>query len=147
MSISIRLKELLDAGGAVYEHRVHPNVYTAAETAESVHIPGSEMAKTVIVNTDGLLRMADSGEPKVDLRHLKFITRSENIRIASEREFRNEFPGCEVGAMPPFGTIFGLPSTVMCSLNITNSSNSMRGRTTIRSGWPFMTSGVWKILR
>ena len=58
MSISIRLKELLDAGGVVYEHRVHPTAYTAAETAESIPIPGNEMAKTVIVYADGLLRMA-----------------------------------------------------------------------------------------
>jgi Ala-tRNA(Pro) deacylase len=117
MSISTRLKELLDAGGAVYEHREHPVVYTAAETAQSVHIPGSEMAKTVIVNADGLLRMAVIPASRmVDLRHLKFITRSENIRIANEREFRNEFPGCEVGAMPPFGTIFGLP--VYCDVQL-----------------------------
>jgi len=120
MSISIRLKELLDAGGAVYEHRVHANVYTAAETAESIHIPSSEMAKTVIVNADGLLRMAViPANRRVDLQHLKFITRSENIRIANEREFRNEFPDCEVGAMPPFGTIFGLP--VYCDVQLENN--------------------------
>ena len=117
MSISIRLKELLDARGVVYEHRVHPTVYTAAETAESINIPGNEMAKTVIVYADGLLRMAViPANRRVDLRHLKFITRSENIRIASEREFRYEFPGCEVGAMPPFGTIFGL--SVYCDVQL-----------------------------
>jgi len=121
MSISTRLKELLDAGGAGYEHHVHPNVYTAADTAESVHIPGSEMAKTVIVNADGLLRMAVvPANRRVDLQHLKFITRSENIRIATEREFRNEFPDCEVGAMPPFGTIFGLP--VYCDVQLENNN-------------------------
>src|SRR6188472_4139878 len=106
MSISKRLQEFLDTGGAAYEHHVHPDVFTAADTAESVHIPGSEMAKTVIVNADGLLRMAViPANRMVDLRHLKFITRSENIHIASEREFRNAFPDCEVGAMPPFGSI------------------------------------------
>ena len=117
MSIPIRLKHLLDVGGAVYEHRVHPIVFTAAETAQSMHIPDNEMAKTVIVNADGLLRMAViPANRMVDLRHMKFITRSENIRIANEREFRNEFPGCEVGAMPPFGTIFGLP--VYCDVQL-----------------------------
>jgi Ala-tRNA(Pro) deacylase len=117
MSISTRLKELLDAGGATYEHRVHPNAYTAAQTAESVHIPGHEMAKTVIVNADGLLRMAVvPADRRVDLRHMKFITRSENIRIADEQEFRNQFPECEVGAMPPFGTIFGVP--VYCDVQL-----------------------------
>ena len=135
MSISTRLKELLDAGGASYEHRVHPNAYTAAGTAESVHIPGHEMAKTVIVNADGLLRMAVvPADRRVDLRHMKFITRSENIRIADEREFRNEFPGCEIGAMPPFGTLFGVP--VYCDVQLEHNEfiefNAGTHRDTIR---------------
>ena len=117
MSILQRLKELLDNGGTAYEHRVHPDVYTAADTAESVHIPGHEMAKTVMVNADGILRMAViPADRMVDLKHLKFITRSENIWIAGEREFRNEFPGCEIGAMPPFGSIFGMP--VYCDVQL-----------------------------
>ena len=111
MSISERLKELLDAGGVAYERRIHPATHTATETAESLHIPGNEMANTVIVNADGLLRMAViPANRMLDLRHLKFITRSENIRIASESELKNEFPDCEIGAMPPFGNIFGLPA-------------------------------------
>jgi Ala-tRNA(Pro) deacylase len=117
MSISIRLKELLDAGGFAYEHRVHPAAYTAAEIAETIHIPGNEMAKTVIVNADGLLRMAVlPANRMLDLRHLQFITRSDNIRIANEGEYRNEFPTCEVGAMPPVGSLFGLP--VYCDVQL-----------------------------
>jgi Ala-tRNA(Pro) deacylase len=119
MSISIRLKELLDASGVTYEHHVHPNTFTAAETAESIPVPDNEMAKAVIVNADGLLRMAVvPANRRVDLQHLKFITRSENIRVASESEFRNTFPDCEVGAMPPFGTIFGIP--VYCDVQLEN---------------------------
>ena len=117
MSISKILKELLDAGGARYDHRVHPATYTATETAESIQIPGNEMAKTVIVNADGLLRMAVlPANRMVDLRHLKFLTRAENIRIANESEFKKEFPTCEVGAMPPFGNLFGVP--VYCDVQL-----------------------------
>ena len=138
MSISKRLQELLDAGGAAYEHHVHPDVFTAADTAASVHIPGSEMAKTVIVNADGLLRMAViPANRMVDLRHLKFITRSENIHIASEREFRNAFPDCEVGAMPPFGSIFGMP--VYCDVQLEHNEfiefNAGTHHDTIRIGF------------
>src|SRR6185436_10966529 len=108
MSISTRLKELLDAGGFVYEHHVHPAANTAAQIAETIHIPGNEMAKTVIVNADGLLRMAViPSDRMLDLKHLKFITRAENIHIANESEFKNAFPTCEVGAMPPVGSLFG----------------------------------------
>ena len=70
-----------------------------------------------MVNADGILRMAViPADRMVDLKHLKFITRSENIWIAGEREFRNEFPGCEIGAMPPFGSIFGMP--VYCDVQL-----------------------------
>ena len=75
-----------------------------------MHIPGKEMAKTVIVNADGLLRMAVlPADRMLDIEHLKFITRSENIRLATENEFKDAFPTCEVGAMPPFGNLFGVP--------------------------------------
>jgi Ala-tRNA(Pro) deacylase len=110
MSVSSRLKELLDTSHVRYDHQIHPTAYTAAETAESMHIPGREMAKTVIVNADGLLRMAVlPANCMLDLSHLKFITRSENIRLATESEFKDTFPTCEIGAMPPFGNLFGLP--------------------------------------
>jgi Ala-tRNA(Pro) deacylase len=110
MSISTRLKELLDAEGAVYEQRVHPTAYTASGTAEAMRVSSEEMAKTVIVNADGLLRMAVlPANCMLDLGHLQFITRSENIRLATESEFKDAFPTCEVGAMPPFGNEAGLP--------------------------------------
>jgi Ala-tRNA(Pro) deacylase len=120
MSISTRLKELLDAEGAVYEQRVHPTAYTASSTAEAMHVSSEEMAKTVIVNADGLLRMAVlPANCMLDLGHLQFITRSENIRLATESELKAAFPTCEVGAMPPFGNAFGLPAfcDTMLALN------------------------------
>ena len=117
MSITPRLQELLDTGRFVYQHHVHPSAFTASETAESVHIPSSEMAKTVIVNADGLLRMVVlPANRMLDLRHLQYTTRSANIRLAKESEFRNEFPKCEVGAMPPVGSLYGLP--VFCDVQL-----------------------------
>ena len=80
MSISMRLRELLDIGGVVYQHHKHPTAYTARQTAKSVHVPETEMVKTLIVNADGLLRMAVvPADCMLDLKHMKFITRSENI--------------------------------------------------------------------
>jgi len=117
MSITPRLQELLEAGRFVYQHHVHPSAFTAAETAESVHIPSKEMAKTVIVNADGLLRMAViPANRMLDLQHLQYTTRSANIRLAKESEFRNEFPKCEVGAMPPIGSLYGFP--VLCDVQL-----------------------------
>jgi Ala-tRNA(Pro) deacylase len=120
MSVSTRLKELLDTGQAPYESRTHRTAYTAAEVAEAMHIPGKEMAKTVIVNADGLLRMAVlPANQMLNLRHLQWVMRSDNVRLATEHEFRDTFPGCEIGAMPPFGNLFGL--SVYCDTRLENN--------------------------
>jgi len=109
MSISTKLREYLDQQHVAYEHHEHPTTYTAQETASSMHLPGRDIAKTVVVKADGALILAVApANQRVDLQHLKFITRAENIRIASEEEFADAFPSCESGAVPPFGNLFGL---------------------------------------
>ena len=117
MSVSARLKELLDTNNVVYETRTHPLTYTAGQTASASNTSRGEMAKTVIVNADGLLRMAVlPADSMLNLHHLQWVTRSENMRLATEDEFKDAFPGCELGAMPPFGGLFGLP--VFCDTRL-----------------------------
>jgi Ala-tRNA(Pro) deacylase len=109
MSISTKLRDYLDQNGVAYEHHVHPTTFTARDTAASIHVPDREMAKSVVIHADGALLLAviPSNE-RVALDHLKFITRAENIRLATETEFQDAFPSCELGAMPPFGILFGI---------------------------------------
>lgn len=108
MPISAKLNEYLDHQGMHFEHHVHPTAYTGEETASSLHVAGRDIAKTVVVEADGALLLAIvPANQKVDLHHLKFITRAANIRIADEREFAAAFPSCEPGAVPPFGNLFG----------------------------------------
>jgi Ala-tRNA(Pro) deacylase len=110
-SISTKLKEYLDSEGVAYVPRVHTPAYTAQEIAAIAHIPGRELAKTVIVKADGKLVMAVlSANDRVDVETLQKETGSTILRLATEDEFRNSFPSCEVGAMPPFGNLFGLPT-------------------------------------
>jgi Ala-tRNA(Pro) deacylase len=53
---------------------------------------------------------------KVDIDLLKDQLGVENVRIAYEQEFMDKFPDCEVGAMPPFGNLYGLDVYVAKSL-------------------------------
>jgi Ala-tRNA(Pro) deacylase len=109
MSVSPKLEKYLNDEGAIYEHHVHPKSYTAIQTAASIHIPATEMAKTVVVRADGKLLLAVlPADRKLNLQHLKFITRAEHIGVATEAEFEGFFPSCELGAMPPFGNLFGV---------------------------------------
>jgi Ala-tRNA(Pro) deacylase len=104
-----KLKEYLDSQGVRYISSSHSIAYTAQEIAASAHVRGKEMAKTVIVRIDGKLAMAVlPASPKVDVNLLKEAIGAREVQIAAEPDFREAFPGCELGAMPPFGNLYGM---------------------------------------
>lgn len=104
-----KLKEYLDSHGIKYVSLIHSTAYTAQEVAASAHISGAQMAKTVIVKLDGEMAMAVlPANQKVVLQDLRDVTGSDQVRFASESEFQKRFPDCEIGAMPPFGNLYGM---------------------------------------
>jgi Ala-tRNA(Pro) deacylase len=112
-----KLKEFLDSNQVKYVMISHSAAYTAQEIAASAHVPGKELAKTVIVKVDGKMAMAVlPASFKVDLEHLKEAAGAKSVELAGEREFRDMFPGCETGGMPPFGNLFGMDVYVSAKL-------------------------------
>src|SRR5688572_19967393 len=104
-----RLKEYLDREGTRYSSQPHSTAYTAQEVAASAHVSGREFAKTVIVDIDGKLAMAVlPANRKVILQDLRDVTGIEHLTFASENEFKQRFPDCEPGAMPPFGNLYDM---------------------------------------
>lgn len=104
-----QLKEFLDQHKIKYATVTHSTAYTAQEIASLAHIRGDEFAKTVIVRIDGELAMAVlPASYHVDLPLLKAAAHGRKIGLASETDFRGRFPGCEEGAMPPFGQLYGM---------------------------------------
>ncbi|MGH7970027.1 MAG: aminoacyl-tRNA deacylase [Limisphaerales bacterium] len=104
-----KLKDYLDQEKIKYVSIIHSPAYTAQEVAASAHIPGTELAKTVIVELDGQMAMAVlPANRKIVLQDLREVTGSDQVKFASEDEFRERFPGCETGAMPPFGNLYGM---------------------------------------
>jgi Ala-tRNA(Pro) deacylase len=105
-----KLKELLDRHGVDYETIPHGTAFTAQEAAAAAHIPGREVAKTVIVKIDGTMAMVVLEAPDhVDLGRIREIAGADSAELASEAEFRGLFPDCEPGAMPPFGSLWDMP--------------------------------------
>ena len=103
------LKQFLDSNHVKYMSVVHSPAYTAQEVAQSLHMSGRAMAKVVIVELDGDLAMAVlPATRKIVSQDLRDITGCDNVRLASEMEFKSRFPDCEVGAMPPFGNLYGM---------------------------------------
>jgi len=112
-----KLKEFLDSNSIKYITIGHSRAFTAQETAVSAHIPVKELAKTVMVKIDGKMAMAVlPASSKVDFDLLKKAARAAIIEIASEKEFKDLFPECEIGAMPPFGNLYGMDVFVAESL-------------------------------
>jgi Ala-tRNA(Pro) deacylase len=105
-----KLKEFLDSHSVKYVIISHSVAYTAQGIAALTHISGRELAKTVIVKIDGALAMAVlPASLHVDLVQLKTAAGAKIAALASEEEFKERFPDCETGAMPPFGNLYDMP--------------------------------------
>lgn len=103
------LRKFLDQNKIKYAVISHSTAYTAQETARSAHISGNEMVKSIIVKIDNVMSMiVIPASQKIDINHLKEIAGTEQVRLASEFEFQNTFPDCEIGAMSPFGNLYDL---------------------------------------
>ncbi len=107
--LASRLKEMLDREQIHYSTISHDPTYTAQEIAASAHIPGKNLAKTVIIKLDGRMAMAVlPASYQINFDLLKFATGAGTIELAEENEFKGLFPEFETGAMPPFGHLFGM---------------------------------------
>ena len=103
------LKKFLDDNFIRYVSITHSPAYTAQETADCSLISGKELAKTVIVKVDHKLVMTIlPASYMIDFRRLKEFFGTNNVTLAEEREFMATFPGCDLGAMPPFGNLFNI---------------------------------------
>ncbi len=104
-----KLKDFLDSKDIKYVTISHSTAYTANEVAASAHISGKELAKTVMGKIDGKKTMTVlPASYKVDFGLLQEAVGASKAELASEQEFQDMFPGCEIGAMPPFGNLYGM---------------------------------------
>jgi len=111
------VKHYLDLKQVPYEHHVHKTAYTAQETAEAEHVAGKMMAKTVVVKADNRFIMAVlPATVQVNEEMLRHAVGAQHLRLATERELEMLFADSEVGAMAPFGNLYGLPVYVEASL-------------------------------
>jgi len=109
MSILVRIRELLDENHVKYTVITHSPAFTAQEIAASSFISGNELAKAVIVNVNGDVVMAViPASKRLDIPKLKNVFGIDNVTLAEESEFRNIFPECKTGAMPPFGNLYNM---------------------------------------
>ncbi len=126
-----KLREFLDSHNIKYMVLSHSLAYTAQGVAALAHVSGKKLAKTVIVKIDGVLAMAViPASEHVDLDQVRTLTGASAVEIATEHEFKDAFPDCETGAIPPFGNLYDMAVYADSSLaqqeEITFSAGSHR---------------------
>lgn len=117
MQCKERLEVYLREHQVPFQVQQHARVFNAQKIAESEHIPGKMVAKTVIVLADNkMILLVLPASYRVDLNKVQAVLGAKEIRLAHEAEFAATFPDCEVGSMPPFGNLYGIPVYVEKSL-------------------------------
>jgi Ala-tRNA(Pro) deacylase len=105
-----RLEQYFREHQVPFEVLSHSEAYTMQEVAASLHIPGKQVAKVVIVKADGKMAMLVVSSPDLlNFAKVGALLDAKNVRLAKEDEFGDLFPDCEVGGMPPFGNLYGIP--------------------------------------
>lgn len=114
---SPRLEKFLHEHQVAFRTQPHAAAFTAQEIAASAHVRGKDLAKPVMVELDDRLVMVVlPANERLHLGRLREATGAREARLAIESEFKDRFPECELGAMPPFGNLYGLDTIVSDSL-------------------------------
>jgi len=120
--ISTRLKKFLDDNQVGYDVMHHDPAFTAQELAARMHISGYEFVKVVVVKLDGAIALVALPAPlRINFRALAEAAGAKRCSLASEEEFQQLFPDCELGAMPPFGNLYNLLTFV--DQDVTHNEN------------------------
>jgi Ala-tRNA(Pro) deacylase len=111
MPMNARVQSLLEGSHVPYEVLAHPLAFTAQGVAHASHVSGWQMAKVVVVRSSaGPSFMAVlPASCRLDLKHLETVSGWKGLTLVPEAEMHDAFPDCETGAMPPFGSLYGLP--------------------------------------
>jgi Ala-tRNA(Pro) deacylase len=105
----MKLDDLLNARRIPFERLHHRPTYTASRLAEELHVPGREVAKTVLLRTgQGYVVTVLPADHKLDLDRVRACLAEDEVAMASEAEMERLFPDCERGTLPPFGSLYHL---------------------------------------
>jgi len=111
MEIPKRLIDYLNDAKVQYELLHHPEAVTAQRIAEVEHVKGRHQAKVVMIKSgDQHLMMVLSADHQIDLEKVEKVI--GKVSLDKEHDFKSFFPDSAIGAMPPFGNLYGLPTYV-----------------------------------
>ena len=117
MAVSKKIISFLEKNKVKYEILKHRTVYTAFDKAKTLKIPEKMVGKTLVLKTDGKLAMVlIPANKNLDKEKIKKLLKAKKVELVSERLIKNKFKGVKVGAIPPFGNLWGLRTFIDNSL-------------------------------
>jgi Ala-tRNA(Pro) deacylase len=106
----MRVAAFLEQNHVECETLLHPPAYTAQKRARFLHVPGRQVAKSVLLRTSsGYLVAVLPATHQIDTEALG-VALGERVQVAPADEVAGIFPDCEWGTVPAFGTLYGLPT-------------------------------------
>src|SRR5512140_2745355 len=111
MTLNERTRTLLEGAGVPFKVLPHKDTVTADQAAAAVHVAEQSFAKVVVLQTPGgqpVMAVVPASR-HVDAAALSDLAGRGTLAVATEAECRRLFADCEVGAMPPFGSLYGVP--------------------------------------
>jgi len=115
----MNVHDFLIERGVEFDVIAHRDTYDAQRMAQTIHVSGQEVAKTVLLRADSgyayIVAILPASK-QVDLERVSTAIGGSKIELASETEINEHCPDCEFGALPPFGSQYGMKTLVDVSL-------------------------------
>jgi len=103
-----KIINFLEKSKVKYEIVKHKTVYTAFDKAQTLKVPEKIISKTLVLKMDGKLAMAlIPANKNLNKEKIKKLTKAKKVDLASEKLIKNRLKGVKVGAIPPFGNLWG----------------------------------------
>jgi Ala-tRNA(Pro) deacylase len=109
MTIAKKLQLYIDGKGIAYDTVAHNRTATSSQSAEAAHVPGSRLAKSVVIHHEtGYVLAVVPSTHRIELSTLQDVMHAR-LGLASEEEVSSLFADCDLGAVPPVGSAYDVP--------------------------------------
>ncbi len=113
----MNVREFLMQNNVAFEMMEHRPTYSAQTLAQAVHVSGERVAKTVLLRADDKHVLAVlPATHTIDMQRVQSVLNAQQLDLATESECGVQFSDCEIGALPPFGSRYGMRTLIDKSL-------------------------------
>jgi Ala-tRNA(Pro) deacylase len=103
----------LETRGVAFEATSHAETYTSVDEARALGIAADEVVKAVMLNTTSGYQLAVvPASRRLEMKLVQEAVGDRHARLATEQELERDFPGFELGALPPLGSLLSVPTYV-----------------------------------